>query len=592
MNRRTIYIALFVAVAVLVTGVSVRKHAPLHWNVGDRQSYKIEASSVAESASSDLLRLNQRIDLRGILNMRVCEITGDRIVAAFQFSPVEISISGNANPHLEKCASSLFFADMSSDGRFLTFRFNGKDTSAEDSHALSGILRSVEFVVKKYSLFGSAVVGSEDVDGTFSVRYVYGKTIEKTMQSYTPRKDNTASIKRSKGTGSYDQHHSWIICGEYSDFIVYYSRKKAMLKVSSRTKIAITDTPSLPLAIWNEAIDYSSRDLVCESISSRSEEASAQLASAMTISLDEFRTQADAIFLAFKKYDPDCLARLIRLIASCPEAADYIPSMVEGLKLNTIQKIMLVHALERTGTSSAEKNLVRIMREPKCGIESRMQATVGLGTFTSVTSETTSSLWNIFTGSEDSQLRNAAVLSMGAIAKDGTGDEPAKIKDKIRSGFSSAHDSNEKTALLFAAGNTADTGMIPLIEEGLVDNRANVRAAAAGALSYMDDKESNPILSSQLQSESNPNVRTAIVSTLYKKSADDDTIGSTITALKKETNENVRGEIYHYLLKNRDADGVKEELSAMLPNEKSISNRNLIITALGTGKTSGKKQQR
>jgi HEAT repeat protein len=590
-KRRYIYIALAIAAGALFTGLSFKKSEPLRWDTTDRQSYAITATTVAQ-AVSDVSKYNQRIDLKGTLNMRVCEVTDENVTAAFQFSPVKIEISGVTNPQLEKSVSSLFFADMTREGKFLNFRFNVKEVSLEESHAISDILRSIEFVVKKYAFLGSTSVETEDTDGSFKVRYAYGKQIGKVKKSYTHNKGNTADIKRSKGTAEYDRQHSWITRGEYSDFVVYYSQKKAMLKVSCRTNISLTDTPELPLAIWSDTIDSRSSFFASETTLTKTTEEPA-LVSALTIPLSQFKIQAAELLMKNTKYDGRCLESLIRLIKSCPEAADYIPTLLQGAQLNAIQKVMLVHALERTGTPAAEKNLVRIMREPLCGEEARMQAVVGLGTFAAAGTDTTDALWLMFKGKDDVQLRNAAVLSLGVIAKDAAGDQPERIKDKIRNGLASASDDSEKSALLFAAGNTADTGMIPVIEKGLADGKPNIRSSAAGALSYMEDKEVTPILSDMLKNEENPNVRSTIASTLYKKAADDNTVESVITALKKEDNENVRAQMYRYLLKNRDEDGVKDELTKMLPNENSLANRNIIITALGTQKKKKEtKQQR
>lgn len=575
-------IAFFAAAAFF----SVKKNAPLAWKQGARQSYQISSSSVMQSASSDIQRLNERLDISGTLNMKVCDVYKDKIIAAFQLSPLTVKVSGKEVPALEKNASNLFFAEISPEGKFEKFRFNGSEISAEDSRAIRDVVKSAEFIVKKYSLFGRTEDINEDPDGKYVMGYSYGETVAKKKKSFAaagPGKQR-AEIKRSEGHAVYDSEHSWLVSADYSDFIVFYSMEKAMLKVSSRITMKLIETSSADLDIWKDSSDYAS-------VSSWKDEGGegSLRKSALSLSLDEFRKQALALLKKFRKYDPDCLAKLIALINACPEAADIIPSLVIGNEFSVDGKLMLVHALERTGTPRAEKNLVIIMREPATGIEARMQAIVGLGTFKNVSSDTTDALWSAFKGKENNQFRNAALLSMGAIAKsDSSENESSVIKKRIRQEYSSASGTNEKSALLLAAGNTADTEMIPLLKEGLTDSNPHIRASAASALHYMDDGKSNNILTEKLQDESNANVRKTIVSTMYDKSADESTTDAVFSALKKEDNDNVRTEMYRYLLKNRDVDGVKKELETILSSEKSITNRNLIITALGTKKQSGK----
>jgi hypothetical protein len=582
--RRRYYVLAALLVLVTAAALSFRRNDPMVWHRGDRQSYSINSFSVMQSASADVQKMNQMLEISGTLNMRVCEIRGGTAVAAFQFSPLSVKLSGKESESLEKSASSVFFAEISSEGKFLKFVFDGRTIAADDARAVQDILKSAEFVVRKYSLFKRAGDESDDAAGTYAVSYSYGDEVSKTKKSYAPSrvKGQRVEIKRSAGKARYDGAHSWLSNAEYGEFVVYYSGEKAMLKVSSRMKLSIVETSTAPLDIWNDDLNYGMIALWKDTVSNPGGEVTKSMSSG--ISLDEFKHKAAAIMRESSSYNGARLSELIDLLSRCPEAADLVPSLVMGNKYPVSARLMLVYALGRSGVEGAERNLVLIMGMPSTGMETRIQAVVGIGSLQAISKNTENTLWLAFKGRENAEFRNAAVLALGAFAKEGEGDAPAGIKKRIRQEYSSASGIGDKTALLLSAGNTSDPDMIPLIKDGLADGNSHVRSAAAGALHYMDDKKSNGILVDQLAGESDSNVRKSIVSTMYNKGADESTTGAVFSALKKENSETVRSEMYRYLLKNRNVDGVKDGLRSLLSAETSSTNRNMILTALLTEK--------
>jgi hypothetical protein len=582
--RRRYYALAALLVLVTAAALSVRRNDPIVWRLGDRQSYSVNSFSVMQSASADVQKIHQMLEISGTLNMRVCEIRGGTIVAAFQFSPLSVKLSGKESESLERSASSVFFAELSPEGKFLKFVFDGRVLAADDARAVQEILKSSEFIVRKYTLFKRAGDESDDSAGKFSVSYSYGDGISKTKTKYGSSrvKGQRVEIKRSAGKAEYDSLHSWLSSAEYGEFVVYYSGEKAMLKVSSRLKLSIVETSTASLDIWNDDLNYGIVSSWKDTVSNPGGEVMKSISGG--ISLDEFKRKAAAIMSVSSAYNGARLAELIDLLSRCPEAADLVPSLVTGNKYPVPARLMLVYALGRSGVEGAERNLVSIMGMPATGMETRIQAVVGIGSLQTISRDTENTLWLAFKGRENSEFRNAAVLALGAFAKEGEGDAPAGIKKRIRQEYSSASGIGDKTALLLSAGNTSDTDMIPLIKDGLADGNPHVRSAAASALHYMDDKKSSGILIDQLAEESDSNVRKSIVSTMYNKGADESTTGAVFSALKKENSETVRSEMYRYLLKNRNVEGVKDGLRALLSAETSSTNRNMILTALLTEK--------
>jgi HEAT repeat protein len=285
-----------------------------------------------------------------------------------------------------------------------------------------------------------------------------------------------------------------------------------------------------------------------------------------------------------------------------PDSALKIPEYLLSKKLNSNQQITLVHALERVGTPEAQTSLSRIMNGEKFSKESRTQAAIGLGSIEKPTDGALKSLWQAYenrSGGEENagHIAATAVLSLGALAKE-LGHSPApgyretsrSIKDKIASDLASDQDLNTKVALLHAAGNTADKDLVAGITSYFNDDNPRVRSAAVNSLVYMDDSVVNKILTKELDSQDDINVRNSIVTTMYRKEATEESVDTIIEKIPNEENDIVRGEMYRYLLKNRDLPEVKDALKIMLEKERSAEHRKIIRTALSTKKkASGNK---
>ncbi len=580
---------------------------PLLWQEGARQMYGFSLRTVINASQSGAGALHEIMEMRGTLNFRIFSVAGGKIRAGFQLSPLNVRKSGVPGKAAEDIYSKLFFADISEEGIFLNFYFSN-DIALEDESGIQDIMRFFQAVVRD-SFFSTWEAEEDDSGGTYIAGYkAEDGFIRKTKKKYIElvdkegfiKNDEAVDIKKSDCVYYYDNNASWLKKASGQELLLYSSKGGPFLKSSVIYDLGLIPfNPDESLAIWNGGINPDEQIALWAGLAKNS------VSLARKSDVDRltqkfgkrtFSEIADGLFKIYDRFEVNCLKELIEYLTLHPERAADIPDYLLSKKLNPEQQITLIHALERTGMPEAQKALSVIMNGEKFTKGSRTQAAIGLGKIEKPTKEALGSLWQAYenrsSGAVDANhIAATAVLALGSQAG-GLAHSPVpayretsrSIRDRIVSDLAAKQDLNTKVALLHAAGNIADREMYDVITSYFNDDNPNVRVAAVTSLVNMDDEIVNGTLSEKLDREQDINVRNSIVETMYYKKATEETVNNIIRKISAEENDIVRGEMYRYLLKNRDIPGVRDSLKELLVNERSAEHRKIIRTALSTKK--------
>ncbi len=611
-SKKKILLSVAAITAVLVIAFALLpERRAIHWSENARQMYSIIWRTVIQMSPPGGKMIQETLELHGTLNFRIFSLEGDKIKSGFQLYPLTIRKSGMENADAREIYTLPFLADISRDGKFIDFNFSN-EIAVEDEKSLEDILRTFQLIIKG-GIFSKWQTNEDDSNGSYIAEYEENEhSVKKGKKSYTElinkdgflRENETVDIKRSNYIFSYDNNSSWLNKAEGNELLVFYHEGSQFLKISSTFKLNnIPFNPDRDLALWQDKFDpdqiltrWNRGNKNTTPLARKSEIDSLK----QKFGRETLSQVADRLFKMHYDFDTNCLRTLMEYLTLYPDSASKIPDYLLSKELNPTQRITLVHALERTGSREAQEALITIMNGQDFKKESRTQAAIGLGSIEKPTDNALSGLWDAYDkrGSSNN-LENAdhiaatAILSLGAIAKNLEAstsrdyrDISYEIKEKISSDLSGSPELNTKVALLHAAGNTADEDLVDDITGHFSDSNPRVRSAAVNSLAYMDDAVVNDLLIIELDNESNINVRNSMIRTMYRKEASEETVGKIIELAPLEENEMVRGEMYRYLLKNREFPGVKTALKNMLKNEKSYEHKKIIRTALSTKKKS------
>src|SRR5690606_10012395 len=132
--------------------------------------------------------------------------------------------------------------------------------------------------------------------------------------------------------------------------------------------------------------------------------------------------------------------------------------------------------------------LVAVMRSTQAPLETRVLATAGLGLSEHPTAAamkaTTSAI-----GSTDGEQHSAGALALGNQIREARGAQPDAADEGLRAllaHLDGATTASEVILYLDALGNTGDERALPSISRYLAHEDPSIRAAANGALRFMD----------------------------------------------------------------------------------------------------------
>ncbi|MCP4129848.1 MAG: HEAT repeat domain-containing protein [bacterium] len=606
MKQRKIFLTMILAAGVLIMGFLLvrylNKPRPFHWEKDARLMYRIKTTNVihANIPIPGSRPLRKRLTLKGILNMRILEVSPERILAVLQLSPVTVKADGVPQTDAGKLYSHYFFAHISPQGEFLRFDFNS-GISPDDEKNMSNIIKTFQCIITEKS--SSQWDGLEnDTHGRVAVNYSVEKdSILKKKSSYEQiinrdgQVDGEAAIKilRSEYKAAYSEKETWLSTMEGKELLGFLSDGKMYLKISSRVSLKkIPFNPNPNLALWHD-LDY--YDITKQWSGKPKNTISLALYTERKglrnrIGNSTIESYLKTIFKKHMAFTSAAIKEIAEYIKLYPEEALKIPPFLLSQELNVHQRAMLTHALAKVGHDRAQEALVIIMEDKVFKKDNRVQAVMAFASISRPKDESISSLWEMYDQEDqDKDLASTAILSLGSIAgtleknpNEAGEDRSREIKQRIDTGLSSEENLNKRIALIYAAGNTGDTSFVEPISSFFNAENPNVRSTAAASLTHLKNEEVDTILCDQLTKEENINVRGSLVTALYKREPTEQSVGMVLEQVAVEENDIVRGGMYRYLLKNRNKPGVKEALVELKKTERAMEHRRLINRALNT----------
>jgi hypothetical protein len=594
-------IAVGTALALYVIAHVFMGPAPYVWKPGDGLRYKVLTTDVFSADIPGTKSLHKRFELKGILNMRIFDVKKDRVRVAFQIEPVAISVEGQRDTGAEKLYSTIFTANISSEGEFLDFNFSN-EISPDDEKNIINTIRAYQCIIRK-GFLSSWTIEESDANGTAAISYHADKgTILKRKKTYvsllsrddTPNNDSKIDVKNSDFTASYDEKGSWLSRMEGGELLAFSSGGNIYLKTSNHVYLErIYGDADTSAGIWDENLDFngmiarwsqSPKNMV--SLATQVERAKLQSKTG-NVTPELYFT---GIFNKHKTFSSSAISDLMEYIRLYPEMSDRLPEYLLTHSLNAQQRAMVTHALGRVGHAEAQKALIHIINGREFQKDNRVQAVMAFSNISVPEKASIATLWET-TRQTDQDIASTAVLSLGSIAcslghsnDNSVQMQSSVIKQRLESDLKSVQDTRMRVALIHAAGNTGDGDFIKPLSSFLKDESPNVRSSAVSALANFTDGDVDGILSEKLKSEENISVRGSIVSSLEQRKPVQETVSTVLEQIGSEDNDIVRGEMYRYLAKNRDFPGVRDKLVSLKNTESSLEHRKTIIRALNSGK--------
>ncbi len=580
----------------------------LTWQKGARQAWELRYREIARVYPPKGRSVTTRYDLKGVLNMRVFDVSEEKVRVGFQISPVSIKVSRQRLPELEKIYSTFFLAEFSPAGKLQKTIFSN-EIAAEDEKEIERIIRSFQVIIAS-NFFGKWETEETDSTGRYLAAYSLDKNknrIKKIKTAYThvTREKGhydgalEAKVNRSENTFTSSPGTSWLARARGSERITLFSEKKRVMTTSLKTRLTLLPATAGNLAIWQKDTSFDTltekwQSLPKNRISFRDLKTIRGLKKEYgNVTLQSLAVK---IFKKYKKFDYNGVIPFIELLRLYPEKAKEFASFILNSRYNVEQKTILLHALERAGHAEAQKALSSILTGEAYPRAHRVQAAIAFNAITAPTDEAITSLWETYGYRNpdtplSEELSTTAILALGSIARkkekggsDTDRNLAREIKERIFSDISSTPDTDvkKKSALYTAAGNTGTPEALEYLESGLSSQNAIVRSSAVNAIKHVDDENIEETLCNHLQKEKVPIVREAVIRSLYSLEPKEETVSAIIETLPGEKNENVRNRMYRYLLKNRNFPSVRESLQQILEWEKSPRNRKIIIKAINS----------
>jgi hypothetical protein len=614
-----------IAVCVLSFAVYTFSNRPpsIYWEKDARVMYAFSARTNVVTSGGSVANTGMKygsVDIKGILNFRVFDSAGKKIKAGIQFSRVQIThgqmrdgqnksrsqvVKDARDRQTEDMFSKLFYVWFSSDGRLLNFAFPN-DIAVDDRKSIEDLIRTLQIVVPR-PIFKSWNTEETDKYGTYSSAYHFGKNLVKQKNEYRDISDRTSlknyiqsiAVKKSIGNCEYGYPDTWLKNLDSDELTVFYNNNDAVMKLSATADLKkIPYNPDANLRLWKDDLNpdsdisqWESKPVERFSVSEKKELDAVKKYYGST----DFKQIMDGLFKKYRTFNTQCIGEILNYLKIFPEAASDIPDfLLKGL--NAGQMAMLVNALQRDKSEYSQKALVRIIKGKEFPPDTRIQSAVAAGDITRPDDGFIKSLIDMYDGRNNREeltvkLSDNAMLSMGRITRNLSNSKSAadtnivnEIKGKIKTGFSTAKDPGQITTMIYAAANTGDKSYIDPITHCFQSQESSVRAAAARSLPLFNDKKIDSILTDQLDTENNVNVKTAIVKSLYDLNASDKAVETVCEKVQSEENEMVRGDMYRFLAKNRNRSGVREVLEKMLTSDNTMENRNIISRALFSNK--------
>ena len=173
------------AVCIILFAVYACSNRPpsIYWERDARVMYNFSGRTSVHSPGGTVINngsmMYGAVHISGILNLRVFDVTGNKIKAGLQFSNVQIvnrkgregqiedrasMINGIREKDVEDLFSRMFYVWFSPGGRILGFAFSN-EVAVEDRKSMEDLIKTVQIVVPGINYFKSWSMEEEDKYG-------------------------------------------------------------------------------------------------------------------------------------------------------------------------------------------------------------------------------------------------------------------------------------------------------------------------------------------------------------------------------------------------------------------------------------------
>ena len=526
-------VAALLVVALLVTLSDDRSVRDWHPRFGPdaRQSYELRLESKVNLHVPGIRSRMEQV-LSGQLHMRVFEVAADGTRVGFQLSPAHYVLNGHQDPQFDKRLETPFR---------VTFEENGAIAAVEFPDSLS----DTEQIILEEAIRALQLVAADEPQGSWTraERHASGEylalyqpdsegTLQKQKTAYTQiaGADEPGSPSRievvSSRTVLRPATDSWLEAANLQESLRLITdtgeTSQSSLEGSLR-RIAAADSAAVALfaaSSWRALQQQVVHD-------AKAPASSKPGAATVPVSVDPLEEVAETI-ARFEGPSGNAARTIIdlrRAIRDDPELAAALATLVREGSLESSTEALVINALERAGTESAQAALTGLATDPELRQGNRLRAIIALGGLEEPGEAAIETLGAIADERSDPQARdrsNTALLALGSSAQQLSASDPEQasfVRTELRDRIEDATDANETGMLLTAVRNTGDPELADVVEAHLDHPSGFVRSSAVRAISHVGGEDWQALVYDRLLLEESPRVRAALATSLQRVQA-------------------------------------------------------------------------
>ena len=503
------------------------------------------------------------INVEGVLNFRnfgKLNTSEDSVYVGFQFSPVQVTISGKRAPDLEKLYQSFFIVAFRTLGNPLLFFYSG-NLDEKDKLSLSELIKSVQvYIPPGESLKGRHHwhINEKHSAGEFTARYFFLSHACNTIYKENIRSVYIASpmLRKIKGgsdegikltghlvesgfKGIVDADVSWLKV--FSGFEIFETHVKKSVLSRSRSRVAMNlraFEPDPDLQIWKENRPIKE---VLESFAISGKKGGGKTGTWEERRLQALRNKFEDVSLSRIMEDirnsidsgisraemSDLIHSLRDFLTIFQEEIPLIPNLIKELGLTENAAGSVILALELMGDPVAQDALIEIIEDDEQTSDNRLRGIVAAGGIEKPEKDLIDTLFDL---SEKNRKRkndhaleraDTALLALGILSHNlSRGGNPSKAEDitnRIIDNLQATTDERERLFSLKALANTLSPEILPVLEPYFTSESPDERAASVRALRGFSDDQTLQLLTKMVDQEPIFRVRKAALETLMQR---------------------------------------------------------------------------
>jgi len=577
-KRRLTFSLLFISISVgvfwfLQTSLSVNQHPEqselqvFHWQVGASQRYRVAMDSTSRlNMFGTNTSQNVQVSIRSLLDLVTLEADKDRARVGMQLSDVQVNISGQSDPQMNRMLELPFRVQFRAGGVPENFEFSEGLTGQEQS-MLENIVRTFTVSIPKQAIPKQAMpiksipsksfpaqnqswsVKEKNASGEYLASYkrVSPTQLEKTKQHFNALSSspllNKATIT-SNETIQLNEKHSWITRMSVDETLQTHVKQGPTLHIKNHAQLDfISSHPTgIPKDRWN--FIAAKRQPIQLKPAASIPKLSAQEARRKLIA------QLPALNAAIKERSKriHILKDLLRVDGSIPAI---LLEQMQTQDFSDRTRADLYLALELAATEAAQAALTRVMTSPEWTTRDATRAAVALAGINNPSDDTVKELWNTAYTNRP-LVSNTATYTLGSIGSNMKAanhpDYPA-LREELISGAYNNTSTQQQVTFIYALGNTRDTEVVSNVTPFLDNEQPAIRRAAAMSLGLMSSEQSANALASRFEQESNSEVRGAMADSLSRLPLTDNAkiMSSISQAIQTESSESARYSMANYM---------------------------------------------